>query len=170
MARTPGVATADRGIDFTAPPSPPAVPDMPPMRTTESALEMPTVVRTLRLMGRTLRLRCPHCGEGRVLAGYDTVRHRCSGCGFRFTRSDDHYFSGAMFFGILLGETLAVLGILAAIWITYPNVPWTGIQFGAPVVMLGVMILLFPASRVIWLAIDVLLRPVQPSELVTDQG
>jgi uncharacterized protein (DUF983 family) len=136
------------------------------MRTTESALEMPTVARTLRAMGRALRLRCPNCGVGRVLAGFDTVRDHCSGCGFRFTRSDDNYFSGAMFFGILIGETLAVLLIVTAIWITYPDVPWKAIQYGAPVVMLGVMIVLFPVSRVIWLAIDVLLRPVQSAECV----
>ena len=136
------------------------------MRTTESALEMPSVARTLRVMGRTARLRCPNCGEGRVLAGFDTVRDHCSACGFRFCRSDDNYFSGAMFFGILIGETLAVLGILAAIWITYPSVPWKAIQYGAPAVMLGVMIVLFPVSRVIWLAIDVLLRPVEQKELV----
>jgi hypothetical protein len=28
-----------------------------------------------------------------------------------------------------------------------------------------VMVVLFPVSRVVWLAIDVLLRPVEPSEL-----
>jgi len=33
-------------------------------------------------------------------------------------------------------------------------------------VLLGVMIMLFPVSRVVWLAIDVMLRPVEPSELV----
>lgn len=135
------------------------------MRTTESALEMPSIARALRVMSRALRLRCPNCGVGRVLAGFDSVHERCSGCGFRFCRSDDNYFSGAMFFGILIGETLAVLGILAAIWITYPNVPWKAIQYGAPAVMLVVMIALFPMTRVIWLGIDVLLRPVQESEV-----
>jgi len=135
-------------------------------RTTESALDMPSAGRALLLASRALRLRCPHCGKGRVLDGFNSVHHHCSACGFRFTRSDDNYFSGAMFFGMMIGETLAVLVIGAAIWITYPNVPWTFLQYAIPVVLLGVMIMLFPVSRVVWLAIDVMLRPVEPSELV----
>ncbi|MEO8620337.1 MAG: DUF983 domain-containing protein [bacterium] len=135
-------------------------------RTTESALDMPSAGRALLLASRALRLRCPHCGNGRVLSGFNTVHDRCSACGFRFCRSDDDYFSGAMFFGMMIGETLAVLAIGAAIWITYPNVPWSFLQYAIPVVLLGVMILLFPISRVVWLAIDVMLRPVEPSELV----
>ena len=70
-----------------------------------------------------------------------------------------------MFFGLMIGETMAVLVIGAFIWITYPNVPWSFMQFAIPIILLGVMIALFPISRVVWLAIDVLLRPVQPSEL-----
>ena len=139
-------------------------------RTTESALDMPSAGRALLLASRALRLRCPNCGKGRVLSGFNTVHNHCSACGFRFTRSDDNYFSGAMFFGMMIGETLAVMAIGAAIWITYPNIPWTFLQYAIPVVLLGVMIALFPVSRVVWLAIDVLLRPVEASELVPVSG
>jgi uncharacterized protein (DUF983 family) len=134
-------------------------------RTTESALAMPSVGRAILIAWRTLRLLCPHCGNGRVLKGFNTVHDRCAGCGFRFCRSDDDYFSGAMFFGLLIGETLAVLGIAVAIYLTWPNVPWSLLQYGIPVVLLGVMIMLFPLSRVVWLGVDVLLRPVETSEL-----
>jgi hypothetical protein len=71
-----------------------------------------------------------------------------------------------MFFGLMIGETMAVLVIGAFIWFTYPNVPWTFMQFAIPIMLLGVMIVLFPVSRVVWLAIDVLLRPVESSELL----
>ncbi|MEO5816741.1 MAG: DUF983 domain-containing protein [Gemmatimonadaceae bacterium] len=134
-------------------------------RTTESALDMPSAGRALLLASRALRLRCPNCGKGRVLSGFNTVHHHCSECGFRFSRSDDDYFSGAMFFGMMIGETLAILGIGAAIWITYPSIPWNFLQYAIPVVLLAVMIALFPVSRVVWLAIDVMLRPVEPSEI-----
>ena len=136
-------------------------------RTTESALEMPSASRALLLASRAARLRCPNCGKGHVLKGFNEVQERCASCDFRFARSDDDYFSGAMFFGLMIGETMAVLVIGAFIWITYPNVPWTFMQFAIPVILLGVMIVLFPVSRVVWLAIDVLLRPVEPSELLS---
>jgi uncharacterized protein (DUF983 family) len=127
---------------------------------------MPSVAQALRILGRTLRLRCPNCGRGWILAGFNAVRERCAGCGFRFCRSDDDYFSGAMFFGMLIGETLAVLAILAMVLITSPNVPWRALQYGIPLVLFGVMILIFPLSRVVWLAVDVLVRPIQPAELL----
>ncbi|MDQ6738636.1 MAG: DUF983 domain-containing protein [Gemmatimonadota bacterium] len=133
-------------------------------RTTESALDMPSASRALLLASRAMRLRCPNCGKGHVLKGFNEIHDRCTSCTFRYCRSDDDYFSGAMFFGLMIGETMAVLVIGAAIWITYPNVPWTFFQYAIPVVLLGVMIVLFPISRVVWLAIDVLLRPVEASE------
>jgi len=138
-------------------------------RTTESALDMPSAGRALLLASRALRLRCPHCGEGRVLKSFNAVHDRCAACSFRYCRSDDDYFSGAMFFGMMIGETLAVLAIGAAIWITYPNVPWSFLQYAIPIVLLGVMIMLFPISRVVWLAIDVMLRPVEASELAASR-
>ena len=135
-------------------------------RTTESALDMPSMSRALLLASRAMRLRCPNCGNGRVLSGFNEVQDRCASCSFRYCRSDDDYFSGAMFFGLMIGETMAVLVVGAAIWITYPNVPWSFFQYAIPIALLGVMIVLFPISRVVWLAIDVLLRPVEASEML----
>ena len=126
---------------------------------------MPSVGRALVVAWRALRLRCPHCGGGPVLKSFNVVHDHCSGCGFRFCRSDDDYFSGAMFFGMLIGETLAVLGIVGMIWITAPDIPWDALQYGIPLVLFAVLVLIFPFSRVVWLAVDVLVRPVESSEL-----
>ena len=104
-----------------------------------------------------------------MLKSFNAVYDRCAACSFRYCRSDDDYFSGAMFFGMMIGETLAMLAIGAAIWITYPNVPWSFLQYAIPIVLLGVMIMLFPISRVVWLAIDVMLRPVEASELAASR-
>jgi uncharacterized protein (DUF983 family) len=138
----------------------------PPARTTESALTMPSVGRVIRVAWRVGTLRCPNCGGGWVLKSFNVVHEHCSACGFRFCRSDDDYFSGAMFFGILIGEGLAVLGIFAVTMMTWPDVPWTLLQYGGPIVLLVVMIGVFPLSRLVWLGIDVLVRPVETHEFV----
>lgn len=101
-----------------------------------------------------------------MLAGFDTVRNRCASCGLRFLRSDDDYFSGAMFFGLMIGETIAVLGIAAVVLLTWPNVPWDFLQYGGTAVLLLVLIAVFPLSKVDWLGVDVLIRPVTADELV----
>jgi uncharacterized protein (DUF983 family) len=126
---------------------------------------MPSIGRALIVMARAFAGRCPHCGGGWVLSGFNTVRDRCAGCGLRFCRSDDDYFSGAMFCGLMIGETLAVLGIAAVLFLTWPNVPWNRLQYGGTAVLLLVLIAVFPLSKVVWLGVDVLVRPVSPDEL-----
>lgn len=48
---------------------------------------------------------------------------------------------------------------------TWPRVPWSLLQFGAPAAMVLAPILLYPFSRLIWLAFDLMLRPAVPNDL-----
>ena len=134
-------------------------------RSTDSHLALPTARRVLAIASRVLRLRCPNCGGGHVLTWRAGVRDHCSACGLRFRRSDDNYFSGAMFFGLLIGETIFAVSLLATIVASWPNVPWDAITYIAPAGMLVVMLLLIPISKVVWLGVDLLVRPATPAEL-----
>ncbi len=95
-----------------------------------------------------------------------TVRLRCSGCHFRFERSDENYFSGAMFFGLLGGEFIFAASLLVVLLIMWPNVPWDTLMWAMPLGMVLVLIFFVPISKALWLTVDVLVRPVQPEELV----
>jgi uncharacterized protein (DUF983 family) len=141
-----------------------------PLRTTETGLEMPSLGRVLTLLGRAARLRCPNCGESKVLEGWrpsqwGKIRDRCSSCNFRFTRSDDRYFGGAMLANLLVAELVFALSFLAAVLLTWPAVPWDALMYGGAVVMLALPPLFHPISKVVWLTIDVLVRPVTRAEL-----
>jgi hypothetical protein len=70
-----------------------------------------------------------------------------------------------MFFGLLIGETIFAVSLLAAIVASWPNVPWDAITYIAPIGMIVVMLLLIPVSKVVWLGVDLLVRPVTPAEL-----
>ncbi len=94
------------------------------------------------------------------------VHRRCRSCNFRFERSDESYFSGAMFFGLLMGEFVFGIVLLIVIVARWPRVPWDTMKWAVPIGMLLVMVVLIPASRAVWLTVDVLVRPVQPSELL----
>lgn len=91
---------------------------------------------------------------------------RCAGCNFRFERSDESYFSGAMFFGLLMGEFVYGVALLVIVVSMHPDIPWDTLMWAGPLGVLLVMIAIIPVSRVVWLAIDVLVRPVQPDELI----
>lgn len=142
-----------------------------PVRTTETELEVPSVARALRLLGRFLRLRCPHCGGGPVLARWrvgrpwGVIRDRCPACHFRFERSDDGYFSAAMLINLITSELLFAFSFAVAIVVTWPEVPWDGLTYYAAAAMLLFPLLFYPVSKVLWLTIDVMLRPVTPAEL-----
>jgi len=149
-----------------------AAPNPPrPARTTETALEVPSVARGLRLLGRFLRLRCPHCGGGPVLARWrvglpwGVVRERCSACGFRYERSDDGYFAAAMLINLITAELLFAFSFAAAIVVTWPEVPWDALTYYAAAAMLLLPLVFYPISKALWLTIDVMLRPVTPAEL-----
>jgi len=125
---------------------------------------MPNARQALRAVARAFSLRCPNCGDGWVLTKLGRVRPRCTVCGFRFERTEENYFSGAMFFGLLMGEGIFALSLFFVVLLSWPNVPWDALTFGAPAGMLLLLPILLPFSKVVWLSIDVLVRPVQPQE------
>ena len=68
-----------------------------------------------------------------------------------------------MMFNIVLSEFLAVAVVGLAIWMTYPRIAWNAIWFGTIALMLAAPFLLFPVSRVMWLAFDLIIRPKHES-------
>ncbi len=133
--------------------------------TTESELALPSFGHMLRLMGRAVRLRCPNCGVGAVVRPYAKVNERCSECGFRFTRSSDAYFSGAMFANLAVAELLFAVVFGSVLVISWPNVPWDALAYGLPLGLALAPILLLPFAKVAWLTFDVMFRPIQPDEI-----
>ena len=134
--------------------------------TTETPLEMPTFRRALLFAGRAVRLRCPNCGVGKVLGGFGTVRDRCSECHFRFARSGPEYFTGAMFCNFLIAEFLFATCFATAVVMTWPDVPWDAMTWVAVAGAVIVPVTMYPFSKIAWLTIDTLVRPVTPEEFL----
>jgi uncharacterized protein (DUF983 family) len=134
-------------------------------RTTDSPMETLSATRMFLALTSLVRLRCPNCRRGKVIRGWYGMHERCAGCHFRFERSDENYFQGAMFFNFMIGGFTFAASLLAVLLLSWPDVPWNALTFGAPVVMLVFMVLLYPISKVVWLTLDVMLRPVTAEEL-----
>ena len=136
--------------------------------TTESALAFPTFGQLLRLMGRALRLRCPNCGIGAVVRPWAMVNEKCSHCSFRFTRSSDSYFSGAMLANLAVAEGLFAVVFGVSLIVFWPNVPWDTLTWAMPLGIALAPALLLPFAKVAWLTFDVAFRPVTPEEIEAD--
>ena len=145
----------------------PAVPAPPALRRrlSDTPLEMPTAGRAFTMLRRLARLRCPNCGRGAVLRRWFLVHERCSACAFRYERSDENYFQGAMFVNYMLGGFTFAASFLAVLLFSWPNVPWNTLTYAAPPAFGVFMVAFYPVSKVVWLTADVTLRPVMVEEL-----
>jgi uncharacterized protein (DUF983 family) len=121
--------------------------------------------RTAVLFARALTLRCPNCGSRGILASWFKLAQACPRCRLRPERGESDYFLGGMMFNIALAEGVFVIVLIATLAVTWPHVPWTLLQYGAPAAMVLAPIILYPFSKLIWLAFDLMLRPAVPNDL-----
>lgn len=138
-----------------------------PQRATDTPLAVPSVGRALVALGRVLRLRCPHCGKGRVLKWNGSLHERCDSCNLRYNRGDRHYFGGAMFFGVMMGELLFAVSFAVVLLSMWPDVPWDYITWVFPLGVVAAAPILIPFSKLVWLSVDVFIRPVVREEVVS---
>ena len=112
------------------------------------------------MLGRALLARCPNCGSRGLFHSWFKVRERCPRCGIFLERGESHdYWLGGMMFNIALSEALAVLVVGVAIFATYPDIAWNAIWAGAIVLMVIAPFLMYPVSRLVFLAFDLIFRP-----------
>jgi uncharacterized protein (DUF983 family) len=130
-----------------------------------AGLELPTPGRLFRLLGRGLRLRCPNCGKGPVLAHWLKLHVRCGTCGVRLERGEHDYFMGSMLLNFCLTGVLLLVGIATLILATKPDIDWDTLEWAAPLAMVTLPLLLFPFTKLLWLAADIAMRPLSAEEL-----
>jgi uncharacterized protein (DUF983 family) len=126
---------------------------------TDPTLAFPTFRRLFTVLGRAIRMRCPHCGGAKLLKSYFHLKDRCPTCGLTLNRGESDYYLGGMMFNIIMAEGIFALGFGIALYITWPNVPWDTIQWVLAIGMIAFPILLYPLSQVVWLAFDLAFRP-----------
>ncbi|HJR41607.1 MAG TPA: DUF983 domain-containing protein [Gemmatimonadaceae bacterium] len=114
--------------------------------------------RVVLLFWRALTLRCPACGAWGLFRSWFRLHERCPRCGLRLERGEHDYFLGSMMFNLVVAELIYVtLVVLFIVW-RWPDVPWDFLQYGGVLFMIAAPFLLFPLSKTIWLAFDLMLR------------
>lgn len=134
--------------------------------TSRGEMVVPGVLDALRAFSRALLLRCPNCGGPRVVHRWFALERCCPSCGLLLDRGEvDDNVLGGMFFNIVLAEALFALVLVIVMIVRWPDVPWAGMEYSLVVAMILAPIALYPASRLMWLAFDLLLRPPDATEM-----
>ena len=128
----------------------PAPPPVPPRRT---------------MFGRALLKRCPLCGGGPLFHGWFRMRDRCPSCGLRMRRGEDGYTLGALWFNLLLAESITMGVFVTTLVMTWPTPPWDRLQVLGPLEAIVMPLLVWPFARTLFLAFDLLFRPPTPQDM-----
>lgn len=118
----------------------------------------------LRTLGRGATVACAVCGRRRGLfRRWVHMADNCPRCGFKFERDEGH-FVGAVGINTILSFAILLFSLITFFVATYPDIPVGPWVFGAAAVFSLVPILLYPVSKTLWSAIDVVMRPLEDGE------
>ena len=119
---------------------------------------------TGRMIGRALRRRCPLCSGRGLFHGWLKPRTDCPTCQLKLNRGEGDFFLGAYTLNFIAVELLLATFLLVGVVVTWPDVPWQGLLWvGAPLMVLGPLAF-YPIARLLWLAIDLTMRPPTPRD------
>jgi uncharacterized protein (DUF983 family) len=86
---------------------------------------------------RGLACRCPRCGEGKLYAGFLTLRPRCAACGLDYSFID--VGDGAAVFSILIGGAIVVACALI-VEVKYQPPFWLHAALWLPMVLITTLL------------------------------
>lgn len=117
-----------------------------------------------RMIGRALLRRCPLCGSGGLFEGWVEPRRACPRCQLKLDRGEGDFFLGGYTLNFVAVELVLAAFLLLGVLLTWPDVPWNGLLWvGAPLMVLA-PIAFYPISRLLWLAVDLAIRPPAPRD------
>lgn len=118
-----------------------------------------------RLFGRALLLKCPVCGGGRLFRRWFSQAERCPTCGFKFNRIEGHWI-GSLGMNTILSFGTLLITVVVGFALTTPDPPALLLVVIAMAVAGIVPMIFFPWSRLLWSAVDLWMRPLEPSDEV----
>lgn len=88
------------------------------------------------------------------------MRAPCPRCGLHFERGEQGYIVGAQMFNLIAAELLFVAIFVGVLVATLPDAPWNVLRYGGPALMILFPVFFYPFSKTIFLAFDLLFRPL----------
>jgi hypothetical protein len=92
------------------------------------------------------------------------TKEACPACGLVFDRREKDYWIGGFTVNLVAAELLGIGAAVVYVIASWPEVPWTFVEYGTALLMVALPILFFPFSRLLWLAVDLCFRPVEQGD------
>ena len=87
------------------------------------------------------------------------MRPSCPSCGLEFDRGESDYFYGADMLNFIAAELVPVFIFVVALIATWPTPPWELLTVVTVALVIVAPILLYPTTKALWLAVDLMFRP-----------
>ncbi len=82
-------------------------------------------------------------------------------------RDEPGYWIGSYTVNLFVTEGVFAAALGAGMWLTWPEVPWTALTVVCAALAVLVPVLVFPHSKLLYLAIDLAFRPPEPHDVLT---
>lgn len=134
-------------------------PSMPPQPLVDNPAPASVAVRPIVLLRRSLKLRCPACGQGRLFRTRFSMFDSCTACGYSFQREPGFYL-GSIYVNYGLTAVM-VTGSYIYMLANSIGEDWQRMVVLVPF-SLVFPIWFFPYARAVWLGFDYRWDPPQP--------
>jgi uncharacterized protein (DUF983 family) len=117
---------------------------------------MMDIARAKRILARSMKLRCPACGEGELYQTLFRMNKQCPFCEFVYQR-EQGYFVGAIYVNVIVTESLIFFTYLASLLLLPAS---SGTIYTALFVMaLTIPVIFYRHARSLWLGFDYFVDP-----------
>jgi uncharacterized protein (DUF983 family) len=89
----------------------------------------------------------------------------CPSCGLELDRKESGYSLGGFWLNMLFAEGTTAVLFTSVLIATWPDPPWTALQYGLPLLALLTPVLFYPFSKTLFLALDLAVRPASREEI-----
>ncbi|MGI9622574.1 MAG: DUF983 domain-containing protein [Acidimicrobiales bacterium] len=117
-----------------------------------------------KVLARGATLACGVCGRRGLFRRWVYMTETCPRCGLRFEREEGD-FVGAVGINTVLTFGILLVGMVTFFVVTYPDIPAGPGVFVAALLFVPVPVFLYPFSKTLWLAIGLIMRPVEAGEV-----
>jgi uncharacterized protein (DUF983 family) len=112
---------------------------------------------------------CPVCGQGHLFNRWFKMKERCPRCDLRFDRIEGQW-SGDIGVNTIVSFGAMLIVLLGGVLLTWPEPNMAVIGIAAVAIAVLMPIFFLPFSKTVWLASDLLMRPLEPGEVAEGFG